>query len=205
MNDTKKAIANRLNLRAIRNKIAVPKNNKSRDYAFRTISDIYTFVKPLLVEYDLFLDLGTELIVVSDRIFMKATASIYDKEGNFVASADGFAENSDKIASMSKPQITGAITTYAVKLALDTVFQIGNWVAPIIKDPDAVAPQETVSQETAPTLTPQQQIYGELIRSGHIKDGRWIKRLIPFSDKSPKALKDISLKDVENIKRLISY
>ena len=66
----------------IQSKLKAPKGqmNKFGNYKYRSCEDIVEAVKPLLAEHDLALIISDEIISVSERVYVKATAIITDGE-----------------------------------------------------------------------------------------------------------------------------
>ena len=77
-------------------------------------------VKPLLGEATLVI--SDEIVLIGDRFYVKATATIKDKEATEIATAYA-REGLDK-KGMDSSQITGASSSYARKYALNGLFLI---------------------------------------------------------------------------------
>lgn len=106
------------------------KKSKDVKYAFRNAEDIYTKFKEVNTDWEL--TVFDDLVVISDRIFVKSTAIVTDGERGF--QSIGFAEldtvpilNTQKgqFKQMQVPQWTGAVSSYARKYALQGLFGIG--------------------------------------------------------------------------------
>ncbi|HES6419756.1 TPA: ERF family protein [Streptococcus pyogenes] len=106
------------------------KKSKDVKYAFRNAEDIYTKFKEVNTDWEL--TVFDDLVVISDRIFVKSTAIVTDGERRF--QSIGFAEldtvpilNTQKgqFKQMQVPQWTGAVSSYARKYALQGLFGIG--------------------------------------------------------------------------------
>lgn len=106
------------------------KKSKDVKYPFRNAEDIYTKFKEVNTDWEL--TVCDDLVVVSDRIFVKSTAIVTDGERQF--QSIGFAEldtvpvlNTQKgqFKQMQVPQWTGAVSSYARKYALQGLFGIG--------------------------------------------------------------------------------
>lgn len=109
-------------LAAIQQKLKAPKNqvNKFGGYKYRSCEDILEAVKPLLK--DLTLVIGDEIVMVGNRIYVRATASVSD--GEHTIFAHGFAREAEQKKGMDESQITGAASSYARKYALNGLFLI---------------------------------------------------------------------------------
>lgn len=96
--------------------------NKFGNYAFRSCEDILEAVKPLLKAQGLLLFLTDEIIMVGDRYYVKATATVTD--GNESLSNNGNAREEENKKGADQSQITGASSSYARKYALNGLFCI---------------------------------------------------------------------------------
>lgn len=96
--------------------------NKFGNYNFRSAEDILGAVKPLATERGLFTKLTDELVLIGDRYYIKATASITD--GVNTESAVGYARESATKKGMDDSQITGTASSYARKYAMNGLYQI---------------------------------------------------------------------------------
>ena len=111
-------------LGAIQAKLNAPKNqtNKFGGYDYRSCEDVLQAVKPLLAENHAVLRLNDELVLIGDRYYVKATATI-DVNGESV-SATAYAREADAKKGMDASQVTGATSSYARKYALNGLFCI---------------------------------------------------------------------------------
>jgi hypothetical protein len=109
----------------IQSKLKAPKGqmNKFGNYKYRSCEDIVEAVKPLLAEHDLALVISDEIISVSDRIYVKATACLTDGEKNLYTASASAREALTK-KGMDEAQVTGAASSYARKYALNGLFAI---------------------------------------------------------------------------------
>lgn len=89
-------------------------------YYYRNCEDILQAVKPLLTECIITID--DEMILVGERVYVKATASITDAEGSI--SVNGWAREALSKRGMDESQITGAASSYARKYALNGLLLI---------------------------------------------------------------------------------
>lgn len=109
-------------LAEIQRTLNAPKNqtNTFGKYKYRSCEDILEAVKPLLS--GLFLSISDEIVLIGDRYYVKATASITDGETTHTATAMA-REAADK-KGMDEAQITGATSSYARKYCLNGLFGI---------------------------------------------------------------------------------
>ena len=111
----------------IQSKLNAPKNQRNSfgNYNYRSCEDILVAVKPLLAEYKCTVTLNDDMVVVGDRIYVKATATLTDVEkpdAKVVNSA--FAREAAVKKGQDESQITGATSSYARKYALNGLFLI---------------------------------------------------------------------------------
>lgn len=109
----------------IRNRLVAPKNRKNTfgSYNYRSCEDILEAVKPLLSDHDCNLTLSDEVVVIGNANYIKATATIYNAEGQSV-SVQGWAREEFSKKGMDAPQMTGTASSYARKYALNGLFCI---------------------------------------------------------------------------------
>jgi hypothetical protein len=69
-------------LQQIQGVLKAPKGqyNAFGKYKYRSCEDIVEAVKPLLTKYECYLTMSDELVLIGDRYYIKATATITNKE-----------------------------------------------------------------------------------------------------------------------------
>ena len=107
--------------------------NKFGGYRYRSCEDILTAVKPLLTEWGCSLVILDDIVEVSGRVYVKATASLADNDSELAISATAFAREAEAKKGMDDAQITGSASSYARKYALNGLFAIDD-----TKDADAL-------------------------------------------------------------------
>lgn len=108
-------------------KLEVGKNRKNTfgKYAFRNAEDILTGLKPLMVEYGVFISIDDDVELIGDRYYIKSTVSAYDAEtGDLIKECHAFARESLAKKGMDDGQLTGATSSYARKYALAGLFNL---------------------------------------------------------------------------------
>ena len=114
-------------LMEIQGKLKAPKNQKNSfgNYNYRSCEDILEAVKPLLAEFKCTMTLNDEMVIVGDRIYVKATATLKSVEepGDCVVNC-AFAREAESKKGMDESQVTGATSSYARKYALNGLFLI---------------------------------------------------------------------------------
>ena len=104
-------------LNQIQQTLSVPKNqfNSFGKYSYRSCEDILAAVKPLLG--DAVLTISDEIILVGDRVYVKATSTI--KHGSESISVSAFAREDQTKKGMDLAQLTGSCSSYARKYSLN--------------------------------------------------------------------------------------
>lgn len=108
----------------IQTKIKAPKNlyNSFGKYKYRNAEGICEAVKPYLAEEGCSLTLADEIIEVGGRVYVRATATLYDNETGNNIHVSALAREAEKKAGMDDSQITGTASSYARKYALNGLF-----------------------------------------------------------------------------------
>lgn len=114
--ETKKTISEKLINIQTKLKSGKTEFNNFGKYTYRKLENILEDLKPLLLEEGLFLLLTDEVVMMGDRFYIKATASISDGIDKLETSS--FARESLDKKGMDTSQITGSCSTYARKYAL---------------------------------------------------------------------------------------
>ena len=132
-------------LSAIQTELSAPKGqfNKFGGYAYRSCEDILEALKPLLKKYKACVTISDDIVMVGDRVYVKATATLTAAEESITATA--YAREAEDKKGMDSAQVTGSTSSYARKYALNGLFAIDD-----NKDPDD--PQGT---PPTPSKTPQ--------------------------------------------------
>lgn len=110
---------------AIQSELKAPKTqvNKFGGYKYRKAEDILEAVKPLLAQQKCTLTITDDMVLVGNRIYVKATATIKNEKGECETST-GWAREEESKKGMDASQITGASSSYARKYALNGLLAI---------------------------------------------------------------------------------
>jgi hypothetical protein len=125
------------------------KANKSKfnsfgKYRYRSCEDILEAVKPLLEGMTLVI--SDEVVLVGDRYYIKATATIKDVETGETESSTAYAREALDKKGMDESQITGTASSYARKYALNGLLCIDD-----TKDADTMDNTDLVGKEILAT------------------------------------------------------
>ena len=139
---------------SIQSELKAPKTqfNKFGGYKYRKAEDILEAVKPLLAKQKCTLIITDDIVLVGNRIYVKATATIKNEKGECETST-GWAREEETKKGMDGSQITGASSSYARKYALNGLFAIDDNA-----DSDATNDvQHQATQQQAAQVAPAQQ------------------------------------------------
>lgn len=135
-------------LKRIQSELKAPKGqyNSFGKYNYRSCEDILEAVKPLLSKHNAQLTISDDIVLVGDRVYVKATAKLKTEKEEIEVSA--FAREAETKKGMDESQVTGTASSYARKYALNGLFLIDD-----TKDADTNennrARVESVRQESA--------------------------------------------------------
>lgn len=108
-------------LAAIQAELKAPKSqyNEFGKYKYRKAEDILESMKPFLHRYGCSLTCSDDLVLVGERYYIKATATLSDAESGLSVSCTAYAREEEDKKGMDGSQITGASSSYARKYALN--------------------------------------------------------------------------------------
>lgn len=134
----------------IQQTLNAPKNQRNNfgGYNYRSAEDILEAVKPLL--QNITLTVSDEIVLIGNRYYVKATATLSDGEDEIPVTAYAREEESKK--GMDASQLTGATSSYARKYALNGLFCIDD-----AKDPDTDAYAKQTNQQPRQQKNPPKQ------------------------------------------------
>lgn len=135
---------------AIQSELKAPKSqfNKFGGYKYRKAEDILEAAKPLLAKQKCTLIITDDVVLIGNRIYVKATAIIKNEKGECETST-GWAREEETKKGMDGSQITGASSSYARKYALNGLFAIDD-------NQDSDAANEVQHQEAQQQTQTQQ-------------------------------------------------
>lgn len=112
-------------LAAIQTSLVAKKDkfNKFGGYSYRSAESILESLKPHLKQHGCTIKLDDEMQEVGGRVYVKATATLTNAEGESV-SASAYAREAVSRKGMDDSQLTGATSSYARKYALGGLFAI---------------------------------------------------------------------------------
>ena len=118
----------------LQSRINCPKKqyNSFGEYYYRSLEDIFEALKPHLKDLGLSLQLTDEVILVGDRYYVCATATLYDFNMVALATSKGWAREELEKKKADASQLTGVASSYARKYALSALLCLDD-----VKDADA--------------------------------------------------------------------
>lgn len=135
----------------IQNELKAPKNqhNNFGNYDYRSCEDILETVKPLCKEQKVVLNISDEIVMIGNRYYVKAIATLVDLEDkteDCIATIENiaYAREEENKKGMDASQVTGATSSYARKYALNGLFCIDDTKD---ADTDAYKKQQNNKQE----------------------------------------------------------
>lgn len=113
-------------LTQIQSKLKAPKNqyNSFGKYNYRSCEDILEGLKPLLADVKATVILSDEIIQIGDRYYLKATAKFIDCDSGEIVEVSSLAREDETKKGMDLAQVTGSVSSYARKYALNGLFAI---------------------------------------------------------------------------------
>ena len=147
-------------LALIQQELIAPKNqyNEYGKYNYRSCEDILEGLKPCLEKVGCALTITDEIVQVGERYYVKATATLHDKESDSKISNVAYAREELTKKGMDASQITGAASSYARKYALNGLFCIDD-----VKDADTRDNRQKEAKAQKQAEAEQQKIAKQLI------------------------------------------
>lgn len=148
----------------IQSELKAPKTqvNNFGGYKYRKAEDILEAVKPLLAKQKCTLTITDDIVMVGNRIYVKATATIKNEKGE-VETSTGWAREEETKKGMDASQITGASSSYARKYALNGLLAIDDNAD---SDTTNNGQQQTQTQQPVPQQSSTAQYHPNDINEG---------------------------------------
>lgn len=137
----------------IQSTLKVPKNQKNNfgNYMYRSAEDILEAMKPILAKTECTLTITDDILMIGDRIYVKATAILKNSSGD-VEYTTAFAREPLSKKGSDDSQVTGAASSYARKYALNGLFCIDD-----TKDADATNNGDEAKDKKSKAVTTDQK------------------------------------------------
>ena len=129
----------------IQSELNCPKDlfNKFGNYSYRSAETILESLKPLLKANGTIVNISDKLVLIGDRYYVEATATLIDVDTGERVEAKALAREEESKKGMDGSQITGSASSYARKYALNGLFLID-----ATKDADTDEYKRTTSKDT---------------------------------------------------------
>lgn len=130
----------------LQNELKSPKNqfNNFGKYRYRSAEDILESVKPLNQKYGVLLNIKDDIVLIGERYYIKAIATILDCENpSEKIEVTALARESSTKKGQDDSQITGTASSYARKYALNGLYLIDD-----TKDADTDEYQKQSTNQT---------------------------------------------------------
>lgn len=146
MDNIKKKLSN------VQIELKAPKNRKNTfgNYNYRSAEDILESVKPILAKHGLVQTISDDIILVGDRVYVKATVTVHDNDSDESLSTTAMARETEAKKGMDESQITGSASSYARKYALNGMYAIDD-----THDADTMDNTDHVPIKNKPKTTPK--------------------------------------------------
>ena len=143
-----------MNLAKIQALVKAPKGqfNNFGKYKYRSCEDIVEAIKPIINQLGFALILSDEVVLIGQRFYIKATATLTDGKETYTATA--FAREEEVKKGMDGSQITGASSSYARKYALNGLFAIDD-----TKDADSTNTGKEELKTASPVISDKEKDY----------------------------------------------
>jgi hypothetical protein len=130
-------------LNKIQVELKAPKDrvNKFGGFSYRNCEDILNALKPLLDAEGCAVILNDDVVQIGDRFYIKATATLYDENGENISNT-AYAREPLQKKGADESQITGASSSYARKYALAGLLAIDSAEDIDEKEPPKEEPKE---------------------------------------------------------------
>ena len=147
-------------LSAIQVKLNAPKKqyNSYGKYNYRSCEDILEGLKPHLEETKTAVTVNDEIVLIGERYYVKATATLHDCESDKSVSNTAYAREELTKKGMDASQITGSTSSYARKYALNGLFCIDD-----VKDADTRDNRQKEAEEQAKAESEAKDIENSVI------------------------------------------
>ena len=135
-------------LMTVQTKLRAPKGqyNQFGHYSYRSCEDILEALKPLLAEVGAIVNVSDEVKLIGNRFYVEATAIFLDCETGDSVVARASAREDETKKGMDLAQVTGSVSSYARKYALNGLFAIDD-----NRDPDSTNKH---GKDIKPNMTP---------------------------------------------------
>ncbi len=135
----------------IQQELKAPKDqlNEFGGFGYRTLEGILEKAKPIFATHEVAMIITDDIVFIEGRFYVKAVATLYNKDGSVIASSTAFAREAETKRGMDLSMCTGSVSTYARKYCVQSLLAISTSEL----DPDAThdMKDDASSKKTKPT------------------------------------------------------
>lgn len=174
-------------LAAIQSELNVPKSqyNKFGNYNYRKAEDILDAVKPVARKHGCAVTCTDAVVMIGDRYYIKATATLTDFQTGGSVSTEAFAREEFEKKGMDGSQVTGASSSYARKYALGGLFCLDDNQDSDATNTGGSTAAKKPAPAPAPKPTPAKERIKGLTETQYNKYVEMAAKNIPTSDGKP--------------------
>ena len=146
----------------VQSELKAPKSqyNSFGKYKYRSCEDILEALKPILSKNKATVIISDDILFVEGRYYIKATVKFIDTENGEIVENSALAREEEIKKGMDASQITGSVSSYARKYALNGMFAIDD-----TKDSDSTNTHGTENNKPESTKLSAKQV-GRLLAIG---------------------------------------
>ena len=146
----------------VQSELKAPKSqyNSFGKYKYRSCEDILEALKPILNKNKATVIISDDILFVEGRHYIKATVKFIDTENGEIVENSALAREEEIKKGMDASQITGSVSSYARKYALNGMFAIDD-----TKDSDSTNTHGTENNKPEPAKLSAKQV-GRLLAIG---------------------------------------
>lgn len=186
-----------LKLLNVQSELKAPKSqyNSFGKYKYRSCEDILEALKPILNKNKATIIISDDILFVEGRHYIKATVKFIDTENGETVENSALAREDEIKKGMDSSQITGSVSSYARKYALNGMFAIDD-----TKDSDSTNTHGAEPEQSKTTGKLSAKQVGRLLAIGlkaGIKEPE-IKKVIK-SEFGKDKIEDLSIEDYNSV------
>ena len=181
----------------VQSELKAPKSqyNSFGGYKYRSCEDILEALKPILNKNKATIIISDDILFVGGRYYIKATVKFIDIENGETIENSALAREEESKKGMDASQITGSVSSYARKYALNGMFAIDD-----TKDSDSTNTHGVEAEQSKATGKLSAKQVGRLLAIGlkaGIKEPE-IKKVIKAEFGKDK-IEDLSIEDYNSV------
>ena len=187
-------------LSRIQAELKAPKNlfNKFGNYSYRNAEGIQEALKPYETKFGVMVTLSDAIEEINGRVYVKATATIYDTDSAENISVTAYAREAETKKGMDDAQVTGATSSYARKYALNGLFLLDDTKDVDSEEYQAQGKQEANKATSKPKAKAEPKTEPKTIEPLNEKEMQFLKQRYT-GDNLAKMLEFYKIENIEDI------